>query len=220
MYLGRRTTIRVQARILVQARPVEIVKRKRERARRALDLWRRGWAVAVPIGHPIWPRARPDARSQQANGQVLRDELADSAWTELDLAHTADSTLSGLLSQNLAQYYQRYNAELGLSLPISSPRRTDRWIVKRYRPDDGQRPLEQFQTHFDSVGPASNRYLVFLWYLNTVAEGGETRFVDLSVDIAPQEGRLLVFPPYWMFQHAGLPPRSQDKFILSTYLTY
>ena len=33
-------------------------------------------------------------------------------------------------------------------------------------------------------------------------------------------GRLLMFPPYWMYQHAGLPPRSSDKYIISTYLLF
>lgn len=32
--------------------------------------------------------------------------------------------------------------------------------------------------------------------------------------------RLLIFPPYRMFLHAGLPPRSGDKYILSTYLEF
>jgi hypothetical protein len=29
-----------------------------------------------------------------------------------------------------------------------------------------------------------------------------------------------MFPPYWMYQHAGLPPRSGNKFIVSTYLLF
>jgi len=29
-----------------------------------------------------------------------------------------------------------------------------------------------------------------------------------------------MFPPYWMYQHAGLPPRSNDKYIISTYLLF
>ena len=33
-------------------------------------------------------------------------------------------------------------------------------------------------------------------------------------------GRLVVFPPYWMFQHEGRPPVSGDKYILSTYLLF
>jgi hypothetical protein len=66
----------------------------------------------------------------------------------------------------------------------------------------------------------SQRYLVFLWYLHDVAEGGETEFPDLGIKIQARTGRLLMFPPYWMFQHAGLPPRSNDKYIVSTYLMF
>ena len=79
---------------------------------------------------------------------------------------------------------------------------------------------DQFQPHFDSIDYTSNRYLVFLWYLNDVAEGGETDFPDLGLRVTARAGRLLVFPPYWMFQHAGLPPRSNDKYIVSTYLMF
>ena len=94
--------------------------------------------------------------------------------------------------------------------------RTDRLILKRYRPG-GE---EGFQPHFDSIDAVSGRYMVFLWYLNDVEQGGETQFCDLGIKVAPRTGRLLMFPPYWMFQHAGLPPVSGDKYILSTYLMF
>jgi len=54
--------------------------------------------------------------------------------------------------------------------------------------------------------------------LNDVACGGETEFPHLGVSVKPEAGRLLIFPPYWMYQHQGLPPVSGDKYILSTYL--
>ena len=37
---------------------------------------------------------------------------------------------------------------------------------------------------------------------------------------AAQTGRLVVFPPYWMYQHEGIAPVSGDKYILSTYLLF
>jgi hypothetical protein len=89
-------------------------------------------------------------------------------------------------------------------------------MMKRYRASANER----FQIHFDSIRQHSNRYLVFLWYLNDVKRGGETWFPELDLKIEPQAGRLLIFPPYWMFQHAGLPPQSDDKYILSTYAVY
>jgi hypothetical protein len=79
---------------------------------------------------------------------------------------------------------------------------------------------DQFQLHFDSLDYTSSRYLVFLWYLNDVSEGGETDFPDLGLRVDARAGRLLVFPPYWMFQHAGPPPKSNEKYIISTYLLF
>lgn len=152
----------------------------------------------------------------ERNGAGVRPALEASAWFELDLTAHADIRTKALLLDQVQRYHQRYNAELGLSLPISPVRRLAQLILKRYRPDAGER----FQLHFDALGEVANRYLVFLWYLNDVAEGGETEFPDLGVSVAPRTGRLLMFPPYWMFQHAGLPPRSGDKYILSTYLLY
>ena len=88
--------------------------------------------------------------------------------------------------------------------------------IKRYRAGAD----EKFEPHFDSMDDKANRYLVFLWYLNDVAEGGETEFLNLDRRVAARTGRLLMFPPYWMFQHAGLAPRSNDKYIVSTYLLF
>ena len=45
-------------------------------------------------------------------------------------------------------------------------------------------------------------------------------FPRLDLAVPARAGRLLVFPPYWMYQHAGRPPLSGDKYILSTYLVF
>jgi hypothetical protein len=97
----------------------------------------------------------------------------------------------------------------------NSPEHSD-LVMKRYCP--GRE--EGFQVHFDAIYELARRYLVMLWYLNDVAEGGETRFPQLDVTIRPKAGRLLMFPPYWMYQHEGALPISGDKFILSTYLMF
>lgn len=67
---------------------------------------------------------------------------------------------------------------MGLGLPSSS-KQNHGLGFKRYAAnrEDG------FQPHFDSMYDKSDRYLVFLWYLNDVAEGGETRFTDLDFSV-------------------------------------
>lgn len=154
-------------------------------------------------------------RFQRANGRGIRPGLEHSGWTELNLTPLSDAGFRGFIQMSMQRYLQRYNERLRLSIPVPGSEQISELVIKRYTPEDAG-----FQPHFDALGPKANRYLVFLWYLNDVAEGGETTFVDLGIDVAPRAGRLLMFPPAWMFQHEGRRPRSGDKYILSTYLLF
>ena len=91
----------------------------------------------------------------------------------------------------------------------------EQFRIKRYN-NDGN---DEFDTHVDVIDYSSaRRYLTFMWYLNNVEKGGETKFDGMI--IKPKKGSLLVFPPLWMFPHAGLQPISNPKYILHTYLHY
>lgn len=153
---------------------------------------------------------------QFRNGRDVHDALDKSAWTEVDIGRVADEAFLGFFLAQIDASLARYNRDVPLTIPVPMRPRTDRLILKRYRPG-GE---ESFQPHFDSIDAVCGRFMVFLWYLNDVEQGGETQFCDLGVKVAPRTGRLLMFPPYWMFQHAGLPPVSGDKYILSTYLMF
>jgi prolyl 4-hydroxylase len=153
---------------------------------------------------------------QARNGRELRAGLEDSAWTELNVTRHGDPLTAGFFRSRIDEALARYNADVQLDIPIpNSPAFAD-LVLKRYRPNSAER----FQLHFDAINHLSNRYLVLLWYLNDVEHGGATRFPRLDFEVTARAGRLLMFPPYWMYQHEGLPPESGDKFILSTYLLF
>jgi 2OG-Fe(II) oxygenase superfamily len=150
------------------------------------------------------------------NGRGYKRGFDASAWTELNVSPIADAGFKGFFLKQIDEHLARYNERLGLTLPVPNRPRIEDIRIKRYRAGAD----ESFEPHFDSMDDKANRYLVFLWYLNDVAEGGETEFINLGIKVAPRTGRLLMFPPYWMFQHAGLAPRSNDKYIVSTYLLF
>lgn len=156
------------------------------------------------------------SRFHRHNGKSVRAGLDDSRWTELDIGPLSDQGFRNHLMTNVLSHLERYNQTLGLTIPVPPTQKLSELIVKRYRAGGEER----FQPHFDSLGPVCNRYLVFLWYLNDVAVGGETEFVDLKLKVEARAGRLLMFPPYWMYQHQGNVPVSNDKYILSTYLLF
>lgn len=153
------------------------------------------------------------------NGRELRAGLEDSAWTELNLTRHGDPLTTTFFRGRIDEALARYNADVRLEIPVpNSPSFAD-LMMKRYRPNAGSQS-ERFQLHFDAINHLTNRYLVLLWYLNDVERGGTTRFPQLGVEVEARAGRLLMFPPYWMYQHEGLAPQSSDKFILSTYLLF
>ena len=152
----------------------------------------------------------------QSNGRGHRAGLEGSAWTELNITPHADKAFNGFFYAQIDRYLREYNERVKLSIPIPPRPNLEDLRIKRYRMGAD----EKFEPHFDSLDDKCRRYMVFLWYLNDVAEGGETEFVDIGVKVQARAGRLLMFPPYWMFQHAGLPPLSNDKYIVSTYLMF
>lgn len=155
-------------------------------------------------------------RFQMRNGRGVRSGLEQSAWTELNVTRLSDAGFMGMFRGLIDRALDRYNRDVELAIPIPNSPATSDLTLKRYRPGE----QERFQLHFDAIHHVANRYLVLLWYLNDVAEGGETRFPQLDVTIQARAGRLLMFPPYWMYQHEGLPPVSGDKYIVSTYLLF
>ena len=88
--------------------------------------------------------------------------------------------------------------------------------IKKYR-NNGE---DLFDTHVDVKNHESaRRFLAYIFYLNDVDQGGETIFYP-AMSVKPKTGRLVVFPPLWMFPHKGCPPISNEKYIMSTYLHY
>lgn len=156
------------------------------------------------------------SRFHTRNDRDAMTRLADSAWTELNVTKLADASLEAFFREQVTHHLGLYNERLSLTMPIPLRTRLENLRIKHYSVDAGDR----FQPHFDAMDYCANRYMVFLWYLNDVDEGGETQFCDLGVRITARRGRLLMFPPYWMFQHSGLPPRSNDKYMISTYLLF
>jgi hypothetical protein len=154
-----------------------------------------------------------DSSRQRRNGGNIRSGLVESSWVEMDLSDCREFNFRNIIVNCLRHYKSVYEKDCGIVPPLPDAVNLAPLIVKRYDPGG----TDRFQPHYDSVGEVANRYMVFLWYLNDVEQGGETDFVDLNLSSSPTTGKLLIFPPYWMYRHAGQPPVSGSKYILSTY---
>ena len=72
--------------------------------------------------------------------------------------------------------------------------------------------------HNDSgiITSYASRTISFMWYLNDVEDGGETKF--LNGKITPEAGTLLIFPSTWTYPHRGEISISSDKYIIIGWL--
>lgn len=83
-------------------------------------------------------------------------------------------------------------------------------------------PGEYYHWHVDSgPGAFSQRQLVAIWYLNDVpGPGGETEFPLQDVKVRPEQGKLLLFPPFWTHVHRGVTLEQGVKYIATTWICF
>lgn len=83
-------------------------------------------------------------------------------------------------------------------------------------------PGEFYHWHIDSGSHEfAERQLVAIWYLNSLQDsGGETEFEYQQVEVRPEAGKLLLFPPFWTHRHRGKPPLSETKYIATTWVVF
>ena len=83
-------------------------------------------------------------------------------------------------------------------------------------------PGEFYHWHIDGGShDFSHRQLVAIWYLNDVqGPGGETEFLFQDLKIKPEQGKLLLFPPFWTHEHRGVTLESGVKYIATTWVVF
>ena len=93
--------------------------------------------------------------------------------------------------------------------------------MQKYIANEGH--YNAWHTEKESWG-TSRRMFVFILYLNTVEKGGKTEFLfkenDEFYGVSPEQGALLIHPASWPYVHRGEMPYSNDKYILTSWLSY
>lgn len=172
----------------------------------------------------IYPGVLPAGRCQElidgfeerVSHHVINTGPALS-FAELNITQSWEEA-HDLAFQAVLPWFEQYSRDLGIGgLQWPAELAFEELRIKRYRPG-GE---DQFAPHVDVGDHATaRRFLAALLYLNDVEEGGETEFMQWGQTIRPRAGTLLLFPPLWPWPHAGRPPLSGPKHILSTYLHY
>jgi predicted 2-oxoglutarate/Fe(II)-dependent dioxygenase YbiX len=162
-------------------------------------------------------------RFEERADQQYAGRIGQSGVEEPAIKKTTDIRISGredwrdidnLLMQSLARAFNEFRA----AFPFFAHNRFKDlgYNMQRYRAG------EYYHWHVDGgPGEFSQRQLVALWYLNNVAgAGGETEFPLQDVRVAPREGVLVMFPPFWTHLHRATMVDTGVKYIATTWLCF
>ena len=135
-----------------------------------------------------------------------------------------DKFLSKELDRNVKKYIQNLNDKMNIieensdskfNICSSNALVTNEFMVQRYIKNKGR-----YIYHNDSRVEWNNkkyRLITYLFYLNTVDEGGQTEFWG-EYKIKPEAGKLVLFPASWVYPHRGMMPISNNKYIITGWL--
>jgi len=133
-------------------------------------------------------------------------------FTDVREASVEASTVHNQILKNTlnirTEYYEQYCGKI-----FPDVNSFEKFTILKTSPEEYSEDAEvDIKTYEDS-----RRFLCFKWYLNDNS-GGQTNFLDLTIQ--PERGKLIVYPPFWMFPHREETPVESPKYTLTTYLHY
>ena len=151
---------------------------------------------------------RYSSRAEEHDTEVYK-------FHQLNLTQTPElRELSSIVASSLVPLYEDYFTSLGLRQFVDIDTFEDIRIKKYAKGSD-----DQFKTHVDiASNESASRFCIAIIYLND--NDGLTTFPQLRVGVPPKAGRVVLFPPHWMFPHNGKSPTDNDKYIMMTCLHY
>ena len=119
-----------------------------------------------------------------------------------------DKVLSNELSKALEEYIVRLKGSFGYNSMSDKG-----FQIQRY-----EKGVGKYNIHNDFIhNKEEARIITYLWYLNTIEEGGETNFLDRGI-VKAEQGKLILFPACWTYPHGGVMPVSDNKYIITGWV--
>lgn len=146
---------------------------------------------------------------------IPKSDNPDNKWYKIEkfLYRELSNNLKKYLKQiNNDNYKSENNYNIDTTLFKGEQLEVRDFMIQKYEKNIGK-----YIYHNDfAIERDTHKYRVitFLWYLNTIEEGGETEFWD-NYKIKPKVGKLILFPATWCFPHRGNVPISNNKYIIT-----
>jgi len=185
-------------------------------------IWHKDASLSPEFCKHIIDRFNSDGRSHPGkvgDGKFLDTvkQTTDMHISQYDDYKKEDAGFYKALKEGVVEYYQHIfditDGFLDLTQFNDYEFKDSGYQIQRYEPGGFYRWHHDYKIEF-RMGA---RVFTFMWYLNTVDEGGCTEFIDGS-SIKPEVGRLVIFPGTWTYMHRACPPIDQEKYICTGWI--
>ena len=155
--------------------------------------------------------------SLKQDGMMLGDNIIkewkdsqDRTMSFFNNGYFQDNLVNQTILKSINFYIEKYKEENPEVNMLSSWALRNCYNLQKYEPGGGYHKLhcENYNT-----GDHHSNVLVWMFYLNTVKEGGGTYFSNYDLTINAEEGRLVLWPPYWTHMHKGVVSETSEKYI-------
>lgn len=175
------------------------------------------------VSHDLYLNQRPELREELAVILQATGRFAEAYFREyhfaliapmaLTLAHPATGQPVAVTHANYADVAEPKAGDLMRTLYRLGPVQ-----AQKYDRGTGNYNYWHCEVFPEANGEALHRTLLFMFYLNDVAEGGHTEFYYQRRAIQPKAGRMVIAPAYFTHTHRGNVPVSGDKYILTSWI--
>ena len=147
-------------------------------------------------------------------GQTVQEEQNVKRSTDLVVSgkpHWQD--IDGELFRSLGQAIREFRETYPF---FKGPFKDSGYAIQRTSPG------EFYHWHIDGGSHEfALRQLVAVWYLNDLGgEGGQTEFKYQDVQVQPEAGKLILFPPFWTHLHRGKTLQGGRNYIATTWVVF
>ena len=145
---------------------------------------------------------------------IIRKEMKDSSDVIMNLEEEGEVNKIILTSlRKCISLYTKKHPQMN---------NIDFWQVDPYYNLQKYEPGQAFhKTHCENASKVtSHRVLAWMYYLNTVKDGGGTQFDNYEIAVEAVEGRCLIWPAYWTHFHHGIVSQTETKYIATGWFLY
>ncbi len=157
-------------------------------------------------------------KERQREGFVGNKEIKPESKLSTDITYNINdvSITSEILSQSLSLNIESYKKENpAIDNVLSKWSCHPFYNVQRYKPGEGY-----FKQHCEADSPKNaKRVLVWMFYLNSLYEGG-TLFPLYNTGVNAVQGRLVIWPAYWTHLHKGQINYTTTKYIATGWYKF